>query len=61
MSDAGLRTDPWQRRVDSGDWAAIAAELDSYGGALLPQLVTPEEAEQIRDLYDQPGDRKSVV
>ena len=31
-------TDPWKRRVDSGDWDAIGAELDEYGGALLPQL-----------------------
>ena len=41
---AGLRTDPWQRRVDSGDWAAITAELDEYGGALLPQLLTAERS-----------------
>ena len=33
--------DPWKQRVDSGDWQAITAELDSYGGALLPQLLTP--------------------
>ena len=30
-------TDPWQRRVDSGDWDAITAEVNAYGGALLPQ------------------------
>jgi len=32
-------TDPWRRRVDSGDWDAITAEVNEYGGALLPQLV----------------------
>jgi uncharacterized protein len=58
---AGLRADPWQRRVDSGDWAAITAELDSCGGALLPQLITPEEAKQLCDLYDQPGRFRSTV
>jgi hypothetical protein len=42
----------WQQRVDSGDWGAIAAELDDYGGALLPPLVAPDEAEQIRALYE---------
>ncbi len=54
-------TDPWKRRVDSGDWDAIRGELDSYGGALLPQLLTPGEAEQIRGLYDQPGRFRSTV
>ncbi|WP_434966776.1 2OG-Fe(II) oxygenase [Janibacter indicus] len=40
------------RRVDSGDWAAISDELDEYGGSLLPQLLTPQEAAELRDLYD---------
>jgi hypothetical protein len=54
-------TDPWQRRVDSGDWDAIRAELDSCGGALLPQLLTPGEAQQIRGLYGQAGRFRSTV
>ena len=54
-------TDPWQRRVDSGDWDAVRAELDSCGGALLPQLLTPEEAQQIRGLYGQAGRFRSTV
>jgi hypothetical protein len=33
-------TGPWQQRVDSADWQAVATELDAYGGALLPQLLT---------------------
>lgn len=41
----------WDTRVDSGDWDAIAAELDQYGGALLPRLVTAGEAARLRDLY----------
>jgi hypothetical protein len=41
----------WQKRVDSGDWDAIAAEVNDFGGALLPQLLTPAEAAQIRRLY----------
>ena len=53
--------DPWKQRVDAGDWQAIAAELDSYGGALLPQLLTADEAEQIRGLYDQAGNFRSTV
>ena len=41
----------WNRRVDAGDWDAIAAAVDEYGGAPLPRLVTSTEA----------ADRKSVV
>jgi uncharacterized protein len=55
------RRDPWQDRVDSGDWEAIAAEVNSLGGALLPELLTPGEAEQIRGLYEQAGYFRSTV
>lgn len=41
----------WDTRVDSGDWDSIAAELDEYGGASLPRLVTAGEAARLRDLY----------
>jgi hypothetical protein len=41
----------WKRRVDSGDWDAIAAAVDEYGGALLPRLVTSAEAARLRKLY----------
>lgn len=43
--------DPWRARVDAADWPAVAAELDEYGGALLPRLLTPDETAAIRDLY----------
>jgi hypothetical protein len=59
---SGLQgSDLWQRRVDSGDWAAIAAEVNSLGGALLPELLTPGEAEQIRGLYGQGEYFRSTV
>lgn len=41
----------WQKRVDSGDWDAITAEVNNFGGALLPRLLTKAEAEKIRGLY----------
>ena len=41
----------WQKRVDSGDWEAITAEVNDFGGALLPRLLTKAEAEKIRGLY----------
>jgi hypothetical protein len=56
-----LDTDPWRQRVDSGDWDAIRAELDSHGGALLPRLLTAGEARQLRGLYDQPARFRSTV
>jgi hypothetical protein len=41
----------WDKRVDAGDWDAIAATVDEYGGALLPRLLTPTETRQLRKLY----------
>ena len=53
--------DPWKHRVDSADWEAITAEVNSLGGALLPELLTPGEAEQIRGLYEHAGHFRSTV
>jgi uncharacterized protein len=55
------RADPWQDRVDSGDWDAITTEVNSLGGALLPELLTPGEAEEIRGLYPRSGYFRSTV
>lgn len=41
----------WQRRVDAGDWKAVATDLDEYGGALLPRLLTDTEATRLRRCY----------
>lgn len=51
----------WKKRVDSGDWDAITAELNEYGGALLPQLVTPSEAVRLRNLYPDDDLFRSTV
>ncbi|WP_433216452.1 2OG-Fe(II) oxygenase [Microtetraspora malaysiensis] len=48
-------SDVYAERVASGDWEAITQEVNEYGGALLPQLLTPEEAAGIRALYDDRG------
>jgi len=63
MNDRALTVDAgrWRQRVDSGDWDAIRAELDAYGGALLPALLSPEEAARLRGLYDQPARFRSTV
>ena len=41
----------WEKRVESGDWDAIAAGVNDFGGALLPQLITRGEAARLRRLY----------
>ncbi|KAB7807564.1 2OG-Fe(II) oxygenase [Mycobacterium tuberculosis] len=51
----------WDKRVDSGDWDAIAAEVSEYGGALLPRLITPGEAARLRKLYADDGLFRSTV
>jgi hypothetical protein len=53
--------DPWRERVDSGDWTAITAEVNEYGGALLPPLLTAAETARIRALYDQDELFRSTV
>jgi hypothetical protein len=44
-------TDRWKDRVDSADWGRISAEINEYGGALLPRLLTAQETAEIRALY----------
>ena len=41
----------WAERVAAADWDAITHELDSYGGALIPQLLTADETHDIATLY----------
>jgi hypothetical protein len=62
MSAAGVRdTDRWLDRVGSGDWDAIAAEVDEFGGALLPRLLTGAETAAIRSMYSDIGLFRSTV
>ena len=44
--------DRWEQRAGSGDRDAITAEVNDYGGALLPRLLTDAETENIRSLYE---------
>jgi hypothetical protein len=41
----------WRRRVDTADWAAVTADMNDVGGALLPRLLTPTECAALLDLY----------
>jgi hypothetical protein len=44
-------TNRFPDRVNNADWPAVAEELDAYGCALLPQLLTPAEAAEVAALY----------
>lgn len=46
-------TASWEQRVAGADWAQVTSDLDQYGGALLPQLLSVDETAEIRDLYQR--------
>jgi hypothetical protein len=56
-----MRTERWSKRVESGDWAAIAASVNDIGGALLPRLLSTAEARRIRTLFDDDTLFRSTV
>jgi hypothetical protein len=51
----------WARRVEAADWPSIATELDTYGCALTPQLLTAREAREIAALYSDEERFRSTV
>lgn len=51
----------WAARVNGGDWTHIAEEINDYGGALLPQLLTPEETEDFQAMYGQDDLFRSTI
>lgn len=38
-------------RVDALDWAGVAAELDTYGAAVIERLLSPADCEEIKGYY----------
>lgn len=56
-----MPTDRWSKRVESGDWEAITASVDDFGGALLPRLLTVAEARRIRATFDSDELFRSTV
>ncbi|MGW7680475.1 2OG-Fe(II) oxygenase [Kribbella sp. NPDC054772] len=44
--------DKYERRVADADWDSVAASVNDLGCALLPELLTPDEAAGIAGLYD---------
>lgn len=48
-------------KIDRYDWAALAAELDERGCAVLPGLLTADEAQGLAALYPDEGRFRSTV
>jgi uncharacterized protein len=48
-------------RVASLDWGALGNELDAHGCAVTPQLLTPEECEELAGLYASDAPFRSRV
>jgi uncharacterized protein len=51
----------WQKRVDSADWDAVTGDINDFGGALLPQLITKAEAKTLRGLYPDDHRFRSTI
>lgn len=49
------------RRVDRYDWQALAADLDAFGNAILPKLLSAEECRAIAKLYPEESHFRSRV
>ncbi len=43
------------------DWARVTEEVDEYGCALLPRLLTDEECAEIAALYDEPDRFRATI
>jgi uncharacterized protein len=50
-----------EARVAAYDWDALAGELDSYGCAILPKLLSAEECRSIAELYPDESHFRSHI
>jgi uncharacterized protein len=50
-----------EARVAAYDWQTLAGELDNYGCAILPKLISPVECHTIAALYPDEGHFRSHV
>jgi uncharacterized protein len=57
----GPGEDAFARRVASADWQAVTDEINEYGCALLPRLLTPAECAGLAGLYDEADRFRSTV
>jgi hypothetical protein len=54
-------SDVFAERVAAADWDAVTEELNDYGCALLPRLLSPPECADIAALYDSPDLFRTTV
>jgi len=47
--------------LDAYDWIQITADLDAFGAAVLPGLLTPQQCQDLAALYDRELFRSQVV
>ncbi|MDI4235195.1 2OG-Fe(II) oxygenase [Bradyrhizobium sp. Arg237L] len=50
-----------EARVAAYDWQVLAGELDNYGCAVLPKLLSPEECRTIADIYPDESHFRSHI
>jgi len=48
-------------RVAGYEWAAVGADLDAFGCAVLPKLLTPDACRNVVSLYPQEGHFRSQI
>jgi len=61
VSMTTLVEDPFAARVNGADWPALTDEVNAFGCALLPQLLSAAEAAEIVALYDQPEHFRATI
>lgn len=62
LADSAAPPASAEARVAAYDWQALTSELDSFGCAILPKLLSPEECRGISDLYaDESHFRSRVI
>jgi len=50
-----------QERIDTYDWSAIGAEMNTHGGAVLPKLLSAAECKDLAELYSHDEHFRSCV
>ena len=54
-------TIPLAGRIVGYDWAAVGADLDAFGCAVLPKLLTPDACQSVVSLYPRESHFRSHI
>ncbi len=52
---------PTAQRIDALDWPALESDLDEFGAAVAPKLLTPQTCRALADLYEDEARFRSRV